>query len=333
MGKYPEMPLCEYTKKGTIMSASPELITVDVGNARIKLGRYDRTKLVSCHGVPQPEQVIFSEAEKLLEIKLWLRESPLAPGTSWLISSVNSQLEQRLTEWIAAHRPDDCIQILTRDDINVPTDLEFPDAVGMDRLCNAKAALRLKNDGEPSLVVDLGTAITLDVLSGNGLFRGGAIMPGFSCAAQGLHDLTEQLPRIDVEELRLPDFPGKNTTAAIQAGLFWGIIGAVRQFLSLAQEERPALLILTGGNSYQVWEALLNPYANSKTDSIVCEATRIEDSSGVFTPPPHANASDTQESQSVPDNGFIPVHRFHEVICCPYLTLSGIALCAKSSCK
>ena len=156
-------------------------------------------------------------------------------------------------------------------------------------------------------------------------------MPGFRAAAAALQNVADLLPEIEADDLRLPAYPGKNTTAAIEAGLFWGLIGAIRQFLAFAQEgHSQALLLLTGGDAFPVLEALLNPHFNLQTDSIIAEASRVADPSGISCPPvTEANVAGPQvELEPMPDNAFVPVSQFHEAICCPYLTLSGIALCS-----
>ncbi|MDR1957593.1 MAG: type III pantothenate kinase [Planctomycetaceae bacterium] len=307
------------------MTPRSELLAVDIGNTRVKIGLYEQKKLMTPDVLPQPEQMFVSPADRLQDLEFQLREFLVSGSAKWVISSVNAESEQKFLDWLKAKRPDDMIQRITGHEFGIPTTVDVPEKVGSDRLCNAKAALCLKDPGEPALVVDLGTAVTLDVLSGDGIFRGGAIIPGFQCAAKGLHKLTSQLPLVDADELRLPEFPAANTVSAIETGIFWGIVGAIRQFLALAHEERPALLILTGGNAYQVWEALLNPHANAKSESMICNADRSVHTSVKCDSVPAKQETDTQTLQE--ESGFIPVQMFHEVICCPYLTLSGIALC------
>ncbi|MCL2348774.1 MAG: type III pantothenate kinase [Planctomycetaceae bacterium] len=311
------------------MTAKNELMAVDIGNSRIKFGRYERSGMSKNGPIPQPVQVNFERSAKMINLDLWLRESPVAPGTEWIVSNVNETMLTGFCDWMLVNRPDDCVKILTYHDFKIPMDVDAPEKIGLDRLCNALAAKYLKEPGEPSLIVDIGTAVTLDMLSGDGRFRGGAIMPGFQTAAAALQSKTGQLPEIDADDLRFPEYPAKNTVGAIEAGLFWGMVGAIRQFLAFAQEgPRSALLLLTGGDAFPVLEALLNPSVNAKSDTVIAEATRVADPSG-FSCPPVVKSGNTQFQEklaAIPENSFVPVHQFHEAICCPYLTLSGIAL-------
>ncbi len=312
--------------------STKELIAVDIGNSRTKFGRYSRSVIAPNAGLPQPGQVIVEDSPNLQHLELGLRESPLAPGTEWLISSVHEERLSALCQWLLANRPDDAVRILSQRDVRLPVEVDEPDKVGLDRLCNAMGATCLARQGEPVLIVDIGSATTLDVLSGDSRFLGGAIMPGFRAAAAALQNATRLLPEIEADDLRFPAYPGRNTTAAIEAGLFWGMVGAIRQFLAFAQEgHNQALLLLTGGDAFPVLEALLNPNFNPQADSVIAEASRVADPSGVSCPPIIApsGAKTRPEPEPMPDDAFVPVSRFHEAICCPYLTLSGIALCSE----
>jgi pantothenate kinase type III len=263
-------------------------------------------------------------------LDLGLREEPLEEGTEWLISSVNDENLSALNQWLQENRPQDSVRILSQRDIRMPVEVDEPEKVGLDRLCNALAATRLAKRNEPVLIVDLGSATTLDVVSGDGRFLGGAIMPGFRASAFFLQKISQGLPIVEADDLRFPAYPGRNTTAAIEAGLFWGMVGAIRQFLAFAQEgHEHALLLLTGGDAFPVLEALLNPNFSPQDDSVIAEATRVTDPSGVSCPPVANPQGAKLGAEPMPDDAFIPVSRFHEAICCPYLTLSGLAMCCK----
>ena len=317
-----------YSSKADKMSAK-ELMTVDIGNTRMKFGRYLRCGIDLAGSLPQPGQVIFENATQLQQLELGLREEPLEEGTEWFISSVHEEKLSLLRQWLRKNRPQDSVRILSERDIRMPVEVDEPEKVGVDRLCNALAATRLAKRNEPILIVDIGSATTFDVVSGDGRFLGGAIMPGFRASADALENNAHKLPVVEADDLRLPAYPGRNTAAAIEAGLFWGLVGAIRQFLAFAQEgSEQALLLLTGGDAFPVLEALLNPNFSPQEDSIIAEATRVADPSGLSCPPVTNSRGSKSKLESMPDDAFVPVSRFHEAICCPYLTLSGIALCS-----
>ncbi|MDR1384411.1 MAG: type III pantothenate kinase [Planctomycetaceae bacterium] len=314
------------------MSGSQEIVAVDIGNSRIKFGRYNKSSITLSGQLPQPMQVIVEQSKKLFQIELDLRETPLADGSEWVVSSVNQTGLSQFCQWVKENRPHDKVRVLTHREIRMPLEVAELEKVGMDRLCNALASATLAQHGEPVLIVDIGSATTLDIVSGDGRFLGGAIMPGFRAAAVALKMTTDQLPEINADDLRFPAFPGKNTPEAIEAGLFWGMIGAIRQFLAFAQEGNShALLLLTGGDAFPVLEALLNPCFKIPSDTIITESSRVANPSGISCPPVlHSDNSSVTSLGEIPDDAFIPVAHFHEAICCPYLTLSGITLASLS---
>src|SRR5205823_4881880 len=96
-----------------------------------------------------------------------------------------------------------------------------PTDVGVDRIVNSMAAYA--RYGGPCIVVDLGTATTFDVVSGDGTYLGGAICPGAHLAADALFARAARLPRV---ELKPPaSVIGASTASSIQSGLFFGYVG------------------------------------------------------------------------------------------------------------
>jgi len=127
--------------------------------------------------------------------------------------------------------------------------LSQPQFVGADRLSNAAGCLRYY--GSPGIVVDLGTAITFDVVSGTRDFLGGVIAPGLATLAQCLHGRTALLPAIEAAKPK--HVLGKSTVEAIQAGAWVGSRGMVREILlELKKEvfgEESVTIVATGGDA------------------------------------------------------------------------------------
>lgn len=106
-------------------------------------------------------------------------------------------------------------------DMAVPLGNKYkdPDQVGQDRLIGAFATQQLY--GQPAVIVDFGTAITLDVLSTAGNYEGGVIVPGIRLSLESLHSKTALLPQ--VEGVRRPRrIIGKTTEQSILSGLVYG---------------------------------------------------------------------------------------------------------------
>lgn len=108
-----------------------------------------------------------------------------------------------------------------------------PTQVGADRILNA-LALRDLFEG-PSIAIDFGTATTFDCVNGNGAYIGGAILLGPNSAARALHEFTAKLPLIKIRKPR--SVVGKDTVACLEAGLYFGYLGMIREVLARTKKE------------------------------------------------------------------------------------------------
>ncbi len=130
--------------------------------------------------------------------------------------------------------------------------LEHPESVGIDRICAAAAAYdTLKR---ACAVASFGTAITIDCVNDEGAFLGGAILPGLGLQARALASGTAQLPDVTIQT---PDVViGNNTEEAIQIGVLFGAVGALREIVERYAEELGNWpeLVITGGNAELIHE-------------------------------------------------------------------------------
>ena len=135
-------------------------------------------------------------------------------------------------------------------DLPLVVALQRPDMVGIDRLLDAVAANRLRRAAASAVLVNVGTAITVNLVAADGSFQGGAILPGIALSARALHTFTDLLPLVNVRELSTPPPAlGTSTVAALRSGLFWGAVGAIRQLLEIlpGTSAGPSDVLLTGG--------------------------------------------------------------------------------------
>ena len=223
------------------------LIAVDVGNTRIKLGLFRQTVAA---GLPEPETTLnlTSGLPEFDRLEAWLSGPRNNGPLRWRLGSVNRPAASRLIDWLRDHRPADEIMLLTSGDLPLAVKLPRPDMVGVDRLLDALAANCLRTPGRAAVVVDVGSAITVNLVDADGGFRGGAILPGIAMSARALHEFTDLLPRIDMAELaEPPPAVGNATVAAMRSGLFWGAVGAVRQLVEQFTGASIAEVFLTGG--------------------------------------------------------------------------------------
>jgi type III pantothenate kinase len=133
------------------------------------------------------------------------------------------------------------LHVATPATIPLPTRLATPDRTGADRLLAAWAARERR--GSPVIVVDLGTATTVDAVDRDGHFAGGAILPGVEMGVAALATRTAQLPHVTVA---MPASAlGLDTASAIRSGTVLGHLGAIRELVArmsaeLDAAERPA---------------------------------------------------------------------------------------------
>lgn len=210
-------------------SQSP-LVAVDVGNTRVKLGLFESA---TAAGLPAPSKTLSlaSLDGELAQVETWL--GPLAANTvNWRIASVNRPTSTRLVEWLRDRAGAERVRLLASTDLPLEVRLARPDMVGIDRLAGAAAANVLRPAGKPAVIVDLGTAIKVDLVGADGAFLGGAILPGIGLSARALHEFTDLLPLINMEDLKeAPAAIGTSTVDAMRSGLFWGAIGAARELI------------------------------------------------------------------------------------------------------
>jgi len=233
------------------------LIAVDVGNARVKLGLFES----GCgEELPEPSRTLHlaGSAPEPEPLAAWLAE--VAPHeASWWIGSVNRPAVTRLIDWLRDRRAEDTVTMLAAGGLPLEIALERPDMVGIDRLLDAVAANHLRPPARPAVVVDVGTAITVDLISPEGAFLGGTISPGIAMSARALYEFTDLLPLIEMSELAArPPALGTATVSAIRSGLFWGAVGAIRQLIERLSAEvgSEPQVFLTGGAGPTVAELL-----------------------------------------------------------------------------
>jgi pantothenate kinase type III len=243
------------------------LVTVDIGNSQMKVGRFARKvpgEIIERatdddHVLPNPLSTLSlpilhkTGLFDLQTLATWC-EKELSADTHWLIGSVHRGAAELLATTLAAWAKhldiDWSVFQLTNKDVPIPIRVDEPDRVGIDRLLAAVAANRLRAPDRAAIVVDLGTAITVDLVEADGAFAGGAILPGIGMAGRALADQTDALPHVVLEHSATPPSPlGKTTKGCIEAGLYWGAVGAVGELVAQLTKQLPAQpeIFITGG--------------------------------------------------------------------------------------
>ncbi len=229
------------------MTTGPEcVLAIDVGNSRVSMGWVLDGKVGDVRRIAAAD---LADAAGDALAELWgLSPSPGAV----VVSSVNAA-SLELVARAAAGRLE-CDVLLVGTDLPLPmeTALAAPERIGTDRLC--AAAMAYRRLGQACVVADLGTAITIDCVDSDGVFLGGAILPGLAIGAEALARSTAALPKV---ALARPDWVfGRDTAEAIIGGLVFGARGAVREIVEAYAAELKLWpqLIFTGGDAELVGE-------------------------------------------------------------------------------
>jgi pantothenate kinase type III len=144
----------------------------------------------------------------------------------------------------------------------LPVLVDNPREVGTDRIANALAAVHLY--GAPCLVVDVGTAVTIDVVNPAGAFIGGVIAPGIETATDALGVAAAQLRRVEL--VRPRSVVAKNTVEALQSGAIHGFAALVDGLVTRIRAEQSlddtTAIVLTGALAPLLTEQLTTPVRN-----------------------------------------------------------------------
>jgi type III pantothenate kinase len=205
------------------------LIAVDIGNTNVSTGLFldDRQEYV---------ETIPGTANRRLAACLETAWSKIPASTvarahqrkgAIVLSSVRATWTERI-EQIAMDKLGQKTLLIGRDiPLPMPLWVDEPEKVGTDRIVSAAAAYAVIEDAV--VVADFGTAVTIDLIDDNGVFRGGTIFPGFDISAAALQQNTAKLPKISVSRPHEPY--GTSTAEAINCGLYYSTIGALEEII------------------------------------------------------------------------------------------------------
>src|SRR5262249_13158725 len=146
---------------------------------------------------------------------------------TWALASVRPQSSERLRAWLEARG--ERVEVLSfARQLPLEVAVPIPDHVGIDRLLDAGAAKTVLPAGTGAVLIDAGSAVTVDWLDESHTFRGGTIFPGIRLMAEALHSYTAFLPLVTVRH-PVPALPCDATTPAMQTGIFLAVAGGIAE--------------------------------------------------------------------------------------------------------
>jgi type III pantothenate kinase len=208
-------------------------LVIDIGNTQTKLAVFSGKELVHnqvCLDISATVDSLFG--------RFALKNSILS-NVSYTDTALNNYLSERTELFI---------------ELNEHTPLPFEnlyktkDTLGRDRIAAAAGAMEMF-PWVNVLVIDMGTAITIDLITSQNQFLGGNISPGLNMRFQALHQNTASLPLLQPEETN--ELLGRSTSEAIQAGVINGIIFEISEYINcLSLRYHNLKIILTGGDAH-----------------------------------------------------------------------------------
>jgi type III pantothenate kinase len=221
------------------------LLAIDIGNTNIVLGLYQGKQLIT-------HWRLLTQAERTAD-EYGVIISHLVVSEGFRCDQVHSIIASCVVPPMLAVTQELAQKFFKLDPLIVgpgiktgmPILYDSPKDVGADRIVNGIAAY--EKYGQTCIVVDFGTATTVDLISRRGEYVGGAIAPGLLISLEALVQRASKLPRIEIIKPR--EIVGRNTVNSIQAGIFYGYVGLVEGIVKRMQKEAAsqAKVIATGG--------------------------------------------------------------------------------------
>jgi len=209
-------------------------LCIDTGNSCTKIGIFKQDELI--------EKIIFDRFG-IPEIEMIFDKYAVSACIFSSVAKHNEAIVAELQKKSAFF-----IEFSHETAIPVVNKYATPQTLGKDRLAGVIGASFLQPDTD-ILVVDAGSAITYDFITGDGVYLGGNISPGIDLRLRALHEFTGRLPLVEAKA----ESPllGNDTRSAILSGVLYGVIFEINGYISNLKEQYPALsTFLTGGSAF-----------------------------------------------------------------------------------
>ncbi|MBR3543305.1 MAG: type III pantothenate kinase [Treponema sp.] len=230
------------------------LLTVDVGNTTIQCGLFEGEKLALQFRRSTNPRLSSDELGLFFRDVLALNNFDYKAVERIACCSVVPAINHSLSNCFRKYFFKEALFIQAGIKTGLKIKYANPREIGADRIAGAIGAVHAaaSSGGAKNLiVVDMGTATTVDVITKNNEYLGGAILPGAAMSVHALSEGTAQLPSVEVVQPK--NVCGSSTIEAIQSGVFYGQAGAVRELVSKMEESvfggERAFVIGTGGFS------------------------------------------------------------------------------------
>ncbi len=221
------------------------LLVIDIGNSNIVMGTYEGKKLMKHWRVSTDRQKTGDEYGMLINDLFRFQGVHISDIQSIIISSVVPPLVVPMVKMCERYFHVQPLVVGPGIRTGIRLNYENPRAIGADRIVNVVGAY--EQYGGPLIVIDIGTATTIDVVDEDGNFMGGVIAPGIGTSADALFNSTAKLPRIELVPPK--NIICHNTIQGMQAGIIYGYVGQIDEIVRRIREEagKEMRVVATGG--------------------------------------------------------------------------------------
>lgn len=224
------------------------ILVIDIGNTNIKMAVFNEGKMLHSWRLSASLTKTSDEYRMFISSLIADKDIKLSDITGIILASVQPRLNYTFEHMCMYSFKIKPVMLGPGIKTGLSVKYDSPKEVGADRVATSVAALKLY--GAPVIVVDFGTATTFNAINEKGEFEGGMIFPGIKTAADSLVEKTAKLPNI---ELGTPQqVIGKSTISNMQAGMYYGFIGATEKIIASIRSQpgmQGAKVVATGGLS------------------------------------------------------------------------------------
>jgi len=237
-----------------------QVLIIETGNSATDFSVYEAERSMAFYRVSSERLAEGEAAER--QISSIFQNHPAVDRAA--ICSVVPSLTALFMPVLEDRLPDRVVKISSSLSLPFTLDYHPVHALGADRLALCALCRSLWPD-EAVIALDMGTAITFDVVGSEGVYLGGMILPGLDLMTTVLHDRTAMLPQVTIFSSAIP-LLGRSTSGCIESGVFWGcvkqvegLLADIERYLRETLHEKKVRVIATGGSSRMIASAMANP--------------------------------------------------------------------------
>lgn len=222
------------------------LLVLDVGNTNIVVGVFKENTLLTSYRIGTSMNTTSDEYSAIISQLLNMDQILFDEIEDVIISSVVPEVMHSLENFVIKHIKKMPIIVGPGVKTGINIKYENPSQVGADRIVNAVAGY--EKYGGPLIILDFGTATTFCYINELGEYLGGLIMPGVKISSEALFQRASKLHKVEL--VKPKTVVGKNTTGAMQSGIYYGYIGMIDSIIERIKDEMQApnaKVIATGG--------------------------------------------------------------------------------------